>query len=172
MRRRSLYAAAAIAVIGVAAAAFGLLRPAGAVGAPPASPGAGTALGTLEIQGLTPADQPIEVLSYSWGATAPATTGSAGGGAGAGKAELQELSFTKALDALSPEILRTLVTGGHFTTAKLLVNATGVGNSPTHQYELRQVFVTSVTQGGSADARPLTEKVTIAFGALQFTNAG
>lgn len=164
--RKGLLLTLTVVALAAAATLFGLIGPEGAVGAgQPIS-----AVGTLEIDGLTDDSGPIDVLAYSWGAS---QTGSSfpGGGGGAGKVNFQDLSFTKAFDELSPGIVRALATGEHFARATLLVDANGPPSSKaTHRYEFRELFLSSVSQGGSGGEQQLTENVTFSFAALEFTN--
>jgi type VI secretion system secreted protein Hcp len=165
MRTRTLLAATAVIVVtAAAAAAFGLLRPEGAVGADqPAS----TVVGTLAIEGLTPPDQPIKVLAYSWGLSDSVTC--LPGGCSGGKVNVQDLSLTRFMDTLSPRIVRALATGEHFESATLLVNASGVGNAPTHRFEFEPVIFTSESLGGSGGSRQ-TENLTFTFTKFTFEN--
>jgi type VI protein secretion system component Hcp len=166
MRKGSLLAALVMAGL-VAAALVGLVGPEGAAGAPDKKATAGT----LEIRGLTPG-QPvaIDVIAWSWGLSVPIFSGGGGGG-GAGPVNVQDMSFTKALDELSPEIVESLATGRHLPGATLLVDADGLpGSEPTHRYEFDDVLFSSVSQGGSGGAGQMTENVTIHFDSFEFTN--
>jgi len=163
--RKGLFLTLPVVVLAAAAALFGLIGPEGAVGAGQPV----RAVGTLEIEGLTPADEPIDVLAYSWGASNSGTIGTPGGGGGAGRANIQDLSFTKAFDSLSPDIMDALVTGRHFAGATLLVNANGLPGKPTHRYEFDQLILTSASHGGSG-GQPMTENVTFNFATFDFTN--
>ena len=66
----------------------------------------------------------IDVLAWSWGSS---NSGSAhmGGGAGAGKANVQDLSFTKYIDKSSPILMQACLKGTHFTDAVLTVRKAG-----------------------------------------------
>jgi type VI secretion system secreted protein Hcp len=163
--RKGLLLATLVAALAAAAALLGLIGPEGAVGAgKPVS-----AVGTLEIEGLTEPNEPIDVLAYSWGASVPISDG--GGGGGAGKVNLQDLSFTKAMDTLSPEIFGALATGQHFASATLLVDANGLpSKTPTHRYEFEEVILSSLSQGGSGGQQRLAENVTFNFVALELSN--
>jgi type VI protein secretion system component Hcp len=164
MRKGSLLATL-VAALAAAAALLGLIGPEGAVGAGQPI----RAVGTLEIDGLTPQNEPIDVLAYSWGASVQISDG--GGGGGAGKANIQDLSLTKTMDTLSPEIFEALVTGQHFASATLLVDANGLPTkTPTHRYEFEEVILSSLSQGGSGGEQQLTENVTFHFAAVEFTN--
>ena len=66
----------------------------------------------------------IDVLAWSWGIS---QSGSAqlGPGAGAGKVSVQDLSFTKYIDASSPDLLLSCCNGKHLDEALLTVRKAG-----------------------------------------------
>src|SRR5881628_2321709 len=66
----------------------------------------------------------IDVLAWSWGMS---NSGSAhvGGGAGAGKVNVQDLSFTKYVDKTSPDLMLACCNGKHFDKATLVVRKAG-----------------------------------------------
>jgi type VI secretion system secreted protein Hcp len=109
----------------------------------------------------------IDVLAWSWGAS---NSGSfhAGGGGGAGKANFQDISFTKYLDKASPAILIALAKGSHIPTAKLLVRKAGEGQQKYLEITMNKVLVTSVSTGGSGGEDRLTENVTLNFAEVKF----
>lgn len=104
----------------------------------------------------------IDVLAWSWGAS---QSGSfhVGGGGGAGKANFQDISFTKYLDASSPELLKALATGEHIDEAVLTVRK--AGKSPLEYYKItmRKLLISSYSTGGSGGEDRLTENVTLNF---------
>jgi len=57
-----------------------------------------------------------DVLAWSWGMS---NSGSAhtGGGSGAGKVNVQDLSFTKYIDKTTPDLMLAASTGTHFPDA-------------------------------------------------------
>jgi type VI secretion system secreted protein Hcp len=166
MYKRSLLATLVVAAL-VAAALIGVVGPEGAVGAQNGKKKEKNVTATLAIQGLTPANEPIVVLSWSWGASQTGTVG--GGGGGAGKVNFQDLNFTKATDKLSPEIFKALAQGKHFPRATLLVNADGVSGDPTHRFTFEDVLLASYQPSGSGGSQVL-ESVSFAFGEVEFTN--
>lgn len=109
----------------------------------------------------------IDILAWSWGAS---NSGSfhAGGGGGAGKANFQDISFTKYLDKASPAILIALAKGSHIPTAKLLVRKAGEGQQKYLEITMSKVLVTSVSTGGSGGEDRLTENVTLNFAEVKF----
>ena len=68
----------------------------------------------------------IDVLAWSWGMSNDGTT-HAGGGGGAGKVSMQDLSCTKYLDKSTPKLLEFCATGGHIPEAVLTVRKAGAG---------------------------------------------
>jgi type VI secretion system secreted protein Hcp len=109
----------------------------------------------------------VDVLAWSWGAS---NSGSfhAGGGGGAGKANFQDISFTKYLDKASPALLIALAKGTHIPTAKLLVRKAGEGQQKYLEITMTKVLVTSISTGGSGGEDRLTENVTLNFAEVKF----
>lgn len=108
----------------------------------------------------------FEVIAFSWGAANSGTT-HVGGGAGAGKANVQDLSLTKYVDAISPKLVRAVVTGQHRPSATLTF--TGPRGTPVITYVLDEVLITSLSTGGSASEVRLTENVSINFAAFTYS---
>jgi type VI protein secretion system component Hcp len=114
---------------------------------------------TLTIEGAEGANA-LEVQSYSWGVKNPVSDGSAGGGAGTGKATLTELTVTRAADGVSPRLFRAVATGEHFPSATLEAR---VGKT-TLRYTFRLVFVTSLQHNGGGDG--VAESLSLAYGSV------
>ena len=104
----------------------------------------------------------IDVLAWSWGIS---NSGSAqvGGGAGAGKCNVQDLSFTKYLDKASPDLMLACCNGKHFPKATLTVRKAGENPLEYLLITVEELLVTSVTTGGSGGEDRLTENVTLNF---------
>ena len=60
----------------------------------------------------------IDVLSWAWGLSQSGTTHSGTGG-GAGKVNVQDISFTHYVDAATPNLIQACCTGKHFASAVL-----------------------------------------------------
>ena len=109
----------------------------------------------------------IDVLAWSWGVS---QSGSAhmGGGAGAGKANVQDLSFTKYIDSGSNALLLGCVSGKHYEEAVLVVRK--AGESPVEYLKLtmNDLIITSVSTGGSGGEDRLTENVTLNFAKFKY----
>lgn len=105
----------------------------------------------------------IDVLAWSWGLT---NSGSAhvGGGAGAGKVNVQDLSITKWLDSSSPVLMKAACDGKHFAQADLVVRKAGEKPLEYLKIKLEEVMITALSTGGSGGEDRLTENVTLNFG--------
>ena len=109
----------------------------------------------------------IDVLAWSWGVS---NSGSAhtGGGAGAGKANVQDLSFTKYVDKSTPDLLLASCNGKHFTKATLIVRKAGEKPLEYLTITMTEVLITSVSTGGSGGEDRLTENVTLNFAKVEY----
>jgi type VI secretion system secreted protein Hcp len=110
----------------------------------------------------------IDVLAWSWGMS---NSGSAqvGGGAGAGKVNVQDLSFTKYVDASSNALIMAACNGKHYPEANLTVRKAGENPLEYIKLKLSEVLVTSVSTGGSGGEDRLTENVTLNFAKFSFS---
>lgn len=121
-------------------------------------------IGTLkgESKDKTHKDE-IDVLAWSWGLS---NSGSAqsGGGQGAGKVNVQDLSFTKYLDKSTPDLMLNCCNGKHIDKAVLTVRKAG-GDSPLEYLiiTLEDLIISSISTGGSGGEDRLTENVTLNF---------
>jgi len=104
----------------------------------------------------------IDVLAWSWGMS---NSGSAhvGGGVGAGKANVQDLSLTKYIDKSSCDLMLACCTGKHYTDATLVVRKAGTTPLEYLTITMTEVMVTAVSTGGSGGEDRLTENVTLNF---------
>lgn len=109
----------------------------------------------------------IDILSWSWGMSQSGTT-HGGGGGGAGKANFQDLSFTKYIDSASAALMVSLAKGTHIDKVELLVRKAGEGQQKYIHITLKEVLVTSVSTGGSGGEDRLTENVTLNFGEVKY----
>lgn len=101
------------------------------------------------------------VLAWYWGASNSGTF-IAGGGAGAGKANLQDLSLTRKTDAQSAQLLRALIRGTILTEVR-------IGSGPV-RVTLKDVFVSSLSTGKSDGELFQTENVTFGFREFHYTS--
>lgn len=111
----------------------------------------------------------IDVLAWSWGISNSGTTHQGGGG-GSGKANVQDISFTKYTDKSSHALLLAATNGQHYDTAKLVVRKAGGKNAPIEyiKIDMSEVMITSVSCGGSGGEDRLTENVTLNFAKVKY----
>jgi type VI secretion system secreted protein Hcp len=115
------------------------------------------------------ADMPdhIELDSFSFGASNPADVG--GKGLSAGKASLSDFSFTCALDAASPQILKSLYQGTHVPTITFKGRKTGGDGKPYLYLEVdfTNCFITSHGTGGGSAGVP-SQSVSFAYEQIEY----
>lgn len=104
----------------------------------------------------------IDVLAWNWGASQSGTTHT-GGGAGAGKANVQDISVTKWVDSSSALLLKFLVTGTHIGKARLVVRKAGQKPLEYINISMEDVLITSIATGGSGGEERLTENISLNF---------
>lgn len=109
----------------------------------------------------------IDILAWSWGMSQSGTTHTGGGG-GAGKANFQDLSFTKYVDSASNALMTALAKGSHIDKVVLLVRKAGEGQQKYIMITMEEVLVTSVSTGGSGGEDRLTENVTLNFAKVKY----
>jgi type VI secretion system secreted protein Hcp len=126
-------------------------------------PPTGQAAGQLTIEG----GAAIPILSYSLGASNPVTTGSAGGGIGAGRVSFSSLNMMKAIDRVSAKLILACARGEHLSSATFTAQW-GTGSAAAKiVYALEDVFVESIQQSGGG-AIPV-ESLSLAFGKIHWT---
>lgn len=108
----------------------------------------------------------IDVLAWSWGMSQSGTT-HIGGGGGAGKVSVQDLSLTKYIDKSSTVLVMAACKGTHFADALLTVRKAGDKPLEYLKVKMKEVIVTSVSTGGSGGEDKLTENVTLNFAAFE-----
>lgn len=110
----------------------------------------------------------IDVLAWSWGLSNSGTF-HGGGGGGSGKANFQDLSFTKYVDSSSAALMLNAASGEHITDGLLTVRKSG-GKAPLEYIKitLKKILVSSVSTGGSGGEDRLTENITLNFGEMDY----
>lgn len=109
----------------------------------------------------------IDILAWSWGMS---QSGSfhIGGGGGAGKVNIQDISFTKWIDKATPAIMLHCCGGTHIDKMVLLVRKAGEKQEKYIEITLEKCIITSVSTGGSGGEDRLTENVTVNFAKVHF----
>ena len=105
----------------------------------------------------------VDVLAWSWGMSQSGTT-HMGGGGGAGKVNVQDLSLTKYVDKSSPNLIMATCNGKHYKEALLTVRKAGEKPLEYIKVTMKEVLVSSISTGGSGGEDRLTENVTLNFG--------
>ena len=123
----------------------------------------GDVKGETQVKGF---EDQIQVLAWSWGMSQSGTT-HIGAGGGAGKVNVQDLSFTHYVDSASPTLMQACCTGKHFPDATLTMRKAGGEPLPYFTVKLTDLIVTSVSGGGSSGEDLLTENVTLNFAAFE-----
>ena len=114
----------------------------------------------------------IRVEAYSLGFSNSGST-HLGGGGGAGKVNCQDIGLSKAFDSSSTALFTGVTTGKHFKNAQLEFVRTSGGGGPGAvflKYELQEVLVTSLSDGGAAggDNAP-DENISLNFAKITVT---
>lgn len=123
----------------------------------------GALKGESQVKGF---EDQIQVLAWSWGMSQSGTTHHGTGG-GAGKVNVQDLSFTHYVDSSSPPIILACCKGTHYEEATLVMRKAGGDPLPYMTIKLKDIIVTSVSGGGSGGEDQQTENVTLNFAAFE-----
>jgi type VI secretion system secreted protein Hcp len=107
-------------------------------------------------------EKEVDVLSWNWGMSQSGTT-HMGGGGGSGKVAVNDLTFTKYVDAATHALMKACCDGSHYEEAKLTVRKAGKDALEYIKLTMKEVIVTSVSTGGSGGEDRLTENVTLNF---------
>jgi type VI secretion system secreted protein Hcp len=114
----------------------------------------------------------IEISSWSWGLSEPASMASAGAGAGAGKVAIQNIVVHKNVDIASPPLIQHCAQGDRIASGTVSVRKAGGGAGAVGKdflvFKMTNVLVVSVTVDAAASGDLPTETVTLAFGKFEF----
>jgi type VI secretion system secreted protein Hcp len=111
----------------------------------------------------------VDVLAFSWGES-EVISQPAGGGVQMGKPNIQDLTITKYVDKASVPLLLAGIKNQPPILGATLVARQNNAATPYIflTYTLSNVFVTSVSQGGSGGEDKFTENVSFAFQKIQW----
>ena len=110
----------------------------------------------------------IDVLAWSWGLSQSGTTHQ-GTGAGAGKVNVQDISFTKYIDKSSPVLMLYCCNGKHVPEATLTVRKAGENPLEYLIIKMTDLIISSCSTGGSGGEDRLTENVTLNFAQVKLS---
>lgn len=105
----------------------------------------------------------IDILAWSWGLSQSGTTHTGTGG-GSGKVNVQDVSFTKYVDAATTDLVLQCANGKHIAKAELFVRKAGEKPLTYIHLTMENVIISSLSTGGSGGEDRLTENVTLNFG--------
>jgi type VI secretion system secreted protein Hcp len=98
----------------------------------------------------------IEIESFSWGLHQTGDL-SSGGGAGSGKAQLDDISFVAGTSKASPKLFLSCASGQHIKEALLTVRKAGEQQAEFYKLTLTDVLVSSYANGGADDDVPVDQ---------------
>jgi type VI secretion system secreted protein Hcp len=108
----------------------------------------------------------IEILNYSWGATQPGSAGR-GGGAGVGKVQLHDFSFSKMMDKASPKLFEYCAKGKHLPLITLTCRKAGGEQQEYLKIVMKDAIVSSITNSSSGGASLPVESVSFNLGSIE-----
>ncbi len=108
----------------------------------------------------------VELLSFSWGATQPHSSGH-GTGAGVGKVQIHEFSFTKLMDKSTVKLFEACATGKHFPQVVLTCRKAGGDQQEYSKIVMKEAIVSSWNHSGSGGSSLPTEHVTLHFSSIE-----
>jgi len=109
-----------------------------------------------------------DILAWSWGMSQSGTT-QMGGGGGAGKANFQDISITKYVDAATNGEMTALAKGTHIPTVQLTIRKAGDGQHNYLVIKMSEVIITSLSTGGSGGEDRFTENLSLNFAKVEFS---
>ena len=108
----------------------------------------------------------IEVLSFAWNVSHPASSSS--GRSGSGKAKLTDFQVMKVLDKASPLLFEACCSGDHISEALFTARKAGESKFEFLKIKMSDVIITSVSPGGSSAAGDLPmESVSLSFSKIE-----
>ncbi|WP_276200208.1 type VI secretion system tube protein Hcp [Chelatococcus sp. XZ-Ab1] len=112
----------------------------------------------------------IDILSFSWGASQSGTA-HYGGGAGAGKVQLQDIVFTMRMNKASPTLYLKCAKGEHIPKGKLTVRKAGGKQEEYLVYEFEDIIISSINTAGhdSAESSIPMEQLALNFAKVKMT---
>lgn len=121
----------------------------------------------IESIGTNNTPATIDILSFQWG-VGRASDNSTGGGGGAGKVSLHDITITKTTDSASPPLLIACANGQHLGNAEISILLPAVQDSGGQEYlkyEFTDVLVSEFQAGGNFGGSPLpVETLKFEFG--------
>lgn len=108
----------------------------------------------------------VDIDSIGWDLKNSGTT-HVGRGGGSGKVEVDSISLTKLVDRATPNLIKACCQGKHFANASVIVRKAGERPLEYLRYELEDVFVNRVSQGGKNSNDQIKETVYLSFASFR-----
>jgi type VI secretion system secreted protein Hcp len=105
----------------------------------------------------------IDIYSWGFGATQSGSGGHVGGGSGAGKVNMHDITVSKRTDTSSSDLFLKCANGKHYPDATIVARKAGEKPLEFLKIKLTQVLVTSYQLGGSHGDDTPTESITLNF---------
>lgn len=104
----------------------------------------------------------IDVLAWAWGVSMAGGM-NIGGGAGAGKPNFSDLTFTHNVDKATPNLFKTCATGKHVKEVKLIARKAGEKQLEFLLITMGEVLITHVAPAGNVADGSMVESVSLQF---------
>jgi type VI secretion system secreted protein Hcp len=112
----------------------------------------------------------IEIQSYSWAVSQPATgSKSAGGAQAAQRADFADFTITKKLDKASPKLALACAAGEHIKEVTITLNRAGGDKQKYMEYKMSDVIVSSYVPSGSEGGDVPMESVSFNYAKIVST---
>lgn len=108
----------------------------------------------------------IDVLSWAWGMSQSGSR-HVGGGGGAGKVNVRDLSFVKYVDKSSTDLLLFCCNGKHVPKAVLTIRKAGETPLEYLKITMSDCLISSIDTGGSGEQDRLVETVMLNFAKVE-----
>jgi type VI secretion system secreted protein Hcp len=113
-------------------------------------------------------EKEIDVFSWSFGASQPAISAHGGGG-GAGKVNMHDITVTKKVDKASTTLFLNCCNGTHIKEATITSRKAGGDQQDFMKVKLNDILISSYNVGGSQGDDAPTESITLNFAKIQVT---
>lgn len=108
----------------------------------------------------------IDIDSIAWDLKNSGTM-HVGRGGGSGKVEVDSISLTKLVDRATPNLIKACCTGRHFEKASVIVRKAGKKPLEYLRFELEDVLINRVSQGGKSSNDQVKETVYLTFASFR-----
>jgi type VI secretion system secreted protein Hcp len=108
----------------------------------------------------------VDILSFSWGASNTSAFGTGGGG-GAGKVSVRDISFVHRIDKATPKLMLSCATGQHIPAATLTVRKAGRTPIEYLKVTLSDCLVSSFQVSGNSSGTP-SDAFSLNFAKVEF----